>query len=1010
MSCVGKYIKTAAPVGVRVEAGQVRLSNSSPTTVMPMSAPPEIIALVERFEEHHEVYTSASYNETQLRDDFLNPFFVALGWDVDNTSGYAEAYRDVVKEEALRTEDGVKAPDFTFRIGGVRKFFVEAKRPSVPIGRHSPAAYQLRRYAWSAKLPLSLLTNFAEFSVYDTRTRPEKTDSVSKARVFHCNYKDLVEKWDWLYSVFSKEAILKGSFDKYVDDNKAKRGTSEVDADFLRVIEGWRSELAQNLAIRNPTLTNRELNFAVQRIIDRIIFLRICEDRGIEDYGRLGAIAKKPNVYAALGNLFVAADAKYNSGIFHFKKERGRAEGPDELTLNLKIDDVVLRHIFSSLYYPESPFAFEVISADILGQVYEQFLGKVISLNSRHRAIIEDKPAVRKAGGVYYTPSYVVDYMVQKALGPKLAGKSPKQIANLKVLDPACGSGSFLIVAYQYLLDWYLDFYVRNDPAKWTKGKRAPLVQTARSGLRLTLDERRRILLTHIFGVDIDDQAVEVTKLSLLLKVLEGESEQTIQPYLSIFQERALPDLERNIKCGNSLIGPDFYADSALDFEGLEPEKINAFDWSGPEGYPDIMADGGFDVILGNPPYIFTRDHITRVETSYFSTHYKLAWEKHNTYLLFMELLLKLLSKNGAGTYIVPNSWLTIESGKLLREAFIDRLELVVDLNYQVFNKVAMEPSVFVVNGRALKAPAEALSASSKAAFFMGEVAKVDRSKWRDNGGRITTSTFGAAQDLLDVIRAAAGNIGSSFDVLTGLQAYEQGKGTPPQTAADVANHVFDARTKVDATAHPYLQGRDVLRYRLNWSGDYLRYGPWLSQPRDFSMFSRPRVLLREITSPLPYCLSASFSDAIYLNNKSILNIFHAKDDRVALKSLSGILNSKLMSAFYKAYAVKGARKIFPKVVIRNLREFPYPKQPKRKLLEELARLSDQMVSAHERLDGATTPHAQEVQRRQINAYQVRIDELVYELYGVDAVGIAAIEKGILAASEPATMRAAGTA
>ena len=983
-------------LGLGSETGQ---SATSLTRKPSMPAPVEIVALVKRFEDHHATYTATGYNETLLRDDFLNPFFVALGWDVDNTSGYAEAYRDVVKEEALRTDDGVKAPDFTFRIGGVRKFFVEAKKPSVVISRHAQSSYQLRRYAWSAKLPLSILVNFAEFAVYDTRVRPEKTDKAGKGRVFLCSYKELADKWDWIYATFSKDAVIRGSFDKYVEDNKSKRGTSEVDVEFLRTIEGWRSDLAHDLAKNNKSIDNKELNFAVQRIIDRIIFLRICEDRGIEDYGRLASIAKKAKIYAALTGMFLSADAKYNSGIFHFKAERGRAESPDELTLKLKIDDKILKTMLLGLYYPESPFAFQVIGADILGQVYEQFLGKVIKLDAAHQVDVEDKPAVRKAGGVYYTPSYIVEYMVRKTLDSKLQGKSPAQITKLRVLDPACGSGSFLIVAYQHFLDWHLAYYIENEPSRWLKGKRATLVQTARGGLRLTLDERRRILLTHIYGVDIDDQAVEVTKLSLLLKVLEGETEQTIQPFLSVFQERALPDLEDNIKCGNSLISPDIYSGDELAFEGVEPEKINAFSWSGAEGFPAVMRAGGFDVIVGNPPYIFTRDHLSKAETAYFTAKYKMIWDKHNTYLLFMELLLSLLAKNGVGTYIVPNSWLTIESGKLLRQTYVDRLTVLADLPYTVFNKVAMEPSIFIVAGEATKADVEVLVASSKSEFTVGKFGKAKKARWRDNGYRITTGSAGEAQEALDALKLASGTLGSVFDVLTGLQAYERGKGSPPQSADDVKNHIFDARRKLDSKTIPYLQGRDVGRYGLSWSGDFLRYGTWLSQPREIGMFTRPRILLREITAPLPYCLNATFVDALYLNNKSILNVLDPEDNEERLKALTCVLNSRLMSAFYKAYAVKSGRKLFPKVVIRNLREFPFPKVCEPKILKTLAATHDQFIEASASQANAKTPHLKEVQSRRIAACEARADDLVFQLYGASESQREAIEAGISAAT-----------
>ena len=332
-----------------------------------MSAPPEILDLVARFELHLDAYKAGQYNETQLRRDFLDPFFKALGWDVDNLAGYAEAYRDVIHEDAVKVGGATKAPDYGFRIGGNRKFFLEAKKPSVCIKEEIPPAYQLRRYAWNAKLPLSILSDFEEFAVYDGRIKPFKDDSASTARVFYCTFREYAEKWDWLASIFSRDAVLKGSFDKYVETNKAKRGTSEVDSDFLATIEGWRKDLAQNLALRNSRLTQRELNFAVQRIIDRIIFLRICEDRGIEDYGRLLALTNGDRIYPRLAQLFEAADARYNSGLFHFKKEKDRHEAPDELTLELDIDDRLLRDLLKGLYYPDSPYEFRILTRQ--GQV-----------------------------------------------------------------------------------------------------------------------------------------------------------------------------------------------------------------------------------------------------------------------------------------------------------------------------------------------------------------------------------------------------------------------------------------------------------------------------------------------------------------------------------------------------------------------------------------------------------------------------------------------------------------
>ncbi len=534
-----------------------------------MGLPKEIADLIERFDRNRESYMSGAYNETQLRREFLDPFFSVLGWDVENKQGYAEAYKDVIHEDALKIGGATKAPDYCFRIGSVKKFFVEAKKPSVNLKDDVSPAFQLRRYAWSAKLPLSILTDFEEFAVYDCRIKPVQTDKASTGRVLYFTYKDYPAKWDELVSIFSREALLKGSFDKYAESTKLKKGTTTVDDAFLTEIEDWRDLLARNIAIRNPDLSQRELNFAVQRTIDRIVFLRICEDRGIEEYGRLQTQLNGTNVYKRLVQLFSQADDRYNSGLFHFQKEKERHEEPDKLTPNISIDDKPLKDIINRLYYPESPYEFSVLSADILGQVYEQFLGKVIRLTAGHQAKVEEKPEVRKAGGVYYTPKYIVDYIVKNTVGKLVEDKKPKEVEKLKILDPACGSGSFLLGAYQYLLDWHLKWYIDNEPDKWAKVKQPAVYQGPSPDPRtpnwhLTTAEKKRILLNNIYGVDIDSQAVEVTKLSLLLKVLEGENNQTLANQLRMFHERALPDLGDNIKCGNSLIGPDFYQQQTM--------------------------------------------------------------------------------------------------------------------------------------------------------------------------------------------------------------------------------------------------------------------------------------------------------------------------------------------------------------------------------------------------------------------------------------------------------------
>jgi len=313
--------------------------------------------------------------------------------------------------------------------------------------------------------------------------------------------------------------------------------------------------LARNRALRNDDLLADDLNAAVQRIIDRIVFLRMAEDRGLEPDGQLLKLCEQPDIYDRfMRGLCRKADEKYNSGLFHFQKEPGVSDAPDTITPRLAVDDKALKPILQSLYFEHgSPYHFGVLPVEILGTVYERFLGKVIRLTAGHQAKVEEKPEVRKAGGVYYTPAYIVNYIVFNTIGKQIEGKSPADLAGgkttppFRVLDMACGSGSFLLGAYQALLDYCLMWHQANPSPKQAKA----VYQNAKGETRLAIAERKRILTTHIYGVDIDRQAVETTKLSLLLKALEGEDDASLSQQMTLFHERALPNLSLNIKCGN---------------------------------------------------------------------------------------------------------------------------------------------------------------------------------------------------------------------------------------------------------------------------------------------------------------------------------------------------------------------------------------------------------------------------------------------------------------------------
>jgi len=970
------------------------------------TTPPAVTALVERFGEHADAYHAGRYNETQIRREFIDPLFRALGWDVDNSQGYAEAYKDVIHEDAIKIGGATKAPDYCFRIGGVRKFFVEAKKPAVDIKADPGPAFQLRRYAWSAKLPLSILTDFEELAVYDCRVRPVKTDKPSKARTLYFRYGELPGRWGELAAIFSREAILKGSFDKYVESSRRKRGTAEVDDAFLAEIEQWRDTLARNLALRNGGLTQRDLNFAVQRTIDRIVFLRICEDRAIEPYGTLLALTNGEKVYDRLFERFRRADERYNSGLFHFETEKGRPEAPDDLTPSLTVDDKPLKDILARLYYPESPYEFSVLPADILGQVYEQFLGKVIRLTKGHRAVVEAKPEVRKAGGVYYTPTYIVDYIVQHTVGKLVEGRTPRQVGALTagyrpskakgarpltVLDPACGSGSFLLGAYQYLLDWYRDRYLEDGPAAHAAGNSPRLFQHPAGDWRLTTAERKRILLAHIHGVDIDSQAVETTKLSLLLKVLEGESDETIGASLRLFHERALPDLAANVKCGNSLIGPDFYHGRQMAmFDEEQRLRINAFDWNAE--FPHIMQSGGFDAVIGNPPYGAA---LGSEEHAYLRYCYSAHSSGLDSYVLFMECALRLCGPEGYVSFIVPTGWHTGADFSSIRRHVACASDPVgfVNLPYDVF-RAWVDTTVFVVRKRSV---ATAWPRREECKVVLKTFSKRHRiadafemSEGTDEVGLTSWFINGEDQYLTFADEAATAIIRKIEKV-----------GRPFCAFADIQRGVTPLKTTPEAT-HPSSRlafKGTVRRYKFDRGPNvYVRFDETLAEPKPERYFQGPRLLLRELISRQFQLQAVKVVDD-FVTNKSMQSILPTPDGP-ALEYLLAVLNSKLMSWYFLRKSSVAQRDDFPKIVLRETRSLPIPEPHTGGRVGSahhgrLVFLGDAMLDLHKQLAAAKTPHGRTAIQRQIDATDRRIDELVYELYGLRDEEIAIVEAGI---------------
>lgn len=949
-----------------------------------MVAPDIIKELVERFERNIFSYKSNNYNETQVRQEFINPFFEALGWDVQNKKGYAEAYKEVIHEFSLKTADTSKAPDYCFRIGGTRKFFLEAKKPSVNVKEDIHPAYQLRRYAWSAKLPLSILTDFEEFAVYDCRFLPKKNDKASTGRILYFTYKDYLNNWEDLVNIFSPEAIRKGSFDKFADSSKSKKGTAEVDDTFLKVIEEWRLTLARNLALRNPNLSTRELNFAVQKTIDRIIFLRICEDRGIEDYGQLLALQNGENVYRRLLQIFNRADEKYNSGLFHFENEKDRTESPDVLTPSLNIDDKILKDIFKNLYYPESPFEFSVLPSDILGQVYEQFLGKVIRLTESHQAKVEDKPEVKKAGGVYYTPTYIVDYIVENTLGKLLNENeniTPKKVSAVKVLDPACGSGSFLIVAYQYLLDWHLKYYTHNETEINSALKKNIIYKAQTNDYRLTTAERKRILLNNIYGVDIDPQAVEVTKLSLLLKVLEGESEQTLTTQAKLFRERALPDLGSNIKCGNSLIAPDFY--NQMEFNFLDEEeklRINVFDWN--IEFKEIMNNGGFDVVIGNPPYVFGGVYgIENFEKDYYLRTYISGIGKVNLFAIFIEKSMLLLKQKGLHSFIIPNTILRVTSYKKFRHLILNNYNIyeIVDLGQGIFKGVTTSSIILTIQNsfddkHKIKVKNNLLS----------EITLLEQNTFINEDSVLNIKADLIQNNIISKLKINSIDLGEICkEMIFGVVI--------TKNKDEVVFNEYREGLK------PFLEGKDISRYYIKQIEKYIDYNPKkLHRARTKGIFeAKEKILIQRITGG-ENPLKATLDINQYYNKESINNIILKDNIDYSIYYILALLNSKLINWFYRLsftndsnLTVNLSKTYLSQIPIKIINE---GEKENYLIYLQINDLSKNMLLLFINLNNTKTPQEKTALQRQIEYTDKQIDQLVYQLYNLTEEEIKIVE------------------
>jgi len=953
-----------------------------------MTAPQCVMQLVRKFGAQREIYTTGVFTKARVRIEFIDPLFRALGWDVDNSKGLSLAYREVLREGTVLVAGSRKAPDYSFRIDGRRTFFVEAGKPSANIGSGPGPAVQLRRYAWSAGLRASIVTDFEEFALYDGRPEPQPDDDAAVARLMFLGFEELATEWEKLESILSYQAVRGGSLEKHAETSRVRRGTSEVGGSFLAELEQWRRSLAQDIAVRNTSLTSGQLNMAVQKTMDRVVFLRIAEARGIEVRGQLRNLLDGPNIYGELVKLFRRAEQRYNSELFNF--------GHDELTPGIRVGDDALARTLRRLCYPESPYEFSVLPTAVLGRVYEQFLGQVITLNGDRQADILLKPEVRKAGGVYYTPAPIVDYILDATLSLLLKDRSPQSAAGqdstpdrhpLRILDPSCGSGTFLLGAYDYLLRWYLDAYTTDGAERWAGGPSPRLRRGPGGDWELTTAERQDILLRHIYGVDNDQRAVEVAKLSLLLKVLEGE------------RERALPDLAGNIRCGDALIEPDFYDHEPLLADDANRTRVGVFDWR--REFSSVFASaGGFDAVVGNPPYLDSEAMTQFMPESrdYCASKYRAASGNWDVFCVFIERALDLCRPGGYHSFIVPNKLGSANYARNIRAIVVgeNHLSRIRDYAGVPLFPASVYPVVYSVRKQARDDTVPVLYER----MALGEAGKVGpvltESLDRPRYFRADGCPWAIFADI-----APAGpveRLSSSFPALS-VVASVHGAATVAQ-AYELVPLIADAEPAAPGDLRVVNSGT-IDRYVNLWGNKPMRYlgSSYIHPvvPRD-AAGRLPAVRLRQARTPkiivagmtrVPECI-ADLSGAL-LPAKSTTIIESDAD----LCWLLGILNSRLMAFYF--LSVYGGDRLqggYLRIGPPQLRTLPVPQYDQASDIHRaLAERVRQLLAVRERRP-VTAPSAEPaVATRQVHVLEEQIDQLVHRIYGLTDAELLAVEQ-----------------
>lgn len=666
-----------------------------------------IKALVESFSNNIDyIKKSGQYKEANVEDEYIKPLFRYLNWNISNEGVSSLSEREFIVQAKTK---GNKEPDYLLQLDGHRKLYMEAKHPKYDLFKETKYVWQAYSYSYSTqsltekrKVDFAILTDFEEFRIFDC-TFKVKIDTVQNLESLNFKFTEYITRFDELWNYFEKENIRNGSLDKlYLNEKKIKANRIEPDVAFLDDLDnensGWRITLAKDLKKRNNHLDSKELTSIVQEVLDRLIFIKVLSDRDIEEnyLSQLYDASKdaeskfeEGTINQIFGKIFANLNRTYNGAIFKSIKTF------ESINFGYK----TLSNIIGDLLPNNSRYNFSVIPIEILGTIYERFLGKVIvTTDKRAKIELDEKESTKKAGGVFYTPQYIVKSILEWTIGNSIAqSKTIEDLFQIKICDPSCGSGSFLICAYDLLISRSKEILQKQFEKKTISTafkKSAYISKTGEVVIRSKI--KRQLLVNCIFGVDIDAQAVEVTKMSLCLKALEETNREELYEDVTLFNEKVLPNLENNIKVGNSLIGEN-YLDNELSLSIEQKHEIAVFSWQ--DEFTEVFASGGFDAVIGNPPYI--RIQTTNAnEINYYSKVYESAVKNYDMYCLFVEHGIQILKKSGKFGYILPHRFFKTEYGEGLR-TFLSKHNLVntiIDFDgYMVFDSASINTCLLLL-------------------------------------------------------------------------------------------------------------------------------------------------------------------------------------------------------------------------------------------------------------------------------------------------------------------------